>query len=163
MAEEYLMVKPEEFQQLVQYYKGQITDSALLNKAGRVAAKEHIIVNNPKVPDAIANQQTRGLLQERRWLTKLLRDIPSVPTADLADVESEESATTGKIVENLLKRKAKKQKKKLQDDIASLPRHPRRKFPLLGPLKYQRAWRNESNSQLSISNRWLSIAIRNLL
>ena len=56
MAEEYLMVKPEEFQQLVQYYKGQITDSALLNKAGRVAAKEHIIVNNPKVPDAIANQ-----------------------------------------------------------------------------------------------------------
>ena len=55
MAEEYLMVKPEEFQQLVQYYKGQITDSALLNKAGRVAAKERIIVNNPKVPDAIAN------------------------------------------------------------------------------------------------------------
>ena len=45
MAEEYFMVKPEEFQQLVQYYKGQITDSALLNKAGRVAAKEHIIVN----------------------------------------------------------------------------------------------------------------------
>ena len=66
MAEEYLMVKPEEFQQLIQYYKGQITDSALLNKAGRVAAKEHIIVNNPKVPDSIANQQTRELLQERR-------------------------------------------------------------------------------------------------
>ena len=66
MAEEYFMVKPEEFQQLVQYYKGQITDSTLLNKAGRVAAKEHIIVNNPKVQDAIANQQTRELLQERR-------------------------------------------------------------------------------------------------
>ena len=66
MAEEYLMVKPEEFQQLVQYYKGQITDSALLNKAGRVAPKEHIIVNNQKVPDATANQQTKELLQERR-------------------------------------------------------------------------------------------------
>ena len=62
MAEEYLMVKPEEFQQLIQYYKGQITDSALLNKAGRVAAKEHIIVNNPKLPDAIANHQSRELL-----------------------------------------------------------------------------------------------------
>ena len=134
MAEEYLMVKPEEFQQLIQYYKGQITDSALLNKAGRVAAKEHIIVNNPKVPDAIANQQTRGLLQERRWLTKLLRDIPSVPTADLADVESEESATTGKIVENLLKRKAKKQKKKLQDDIASL-KTPKKEIPTPGTPK----------------------------
>ena len=103
MAEEYLMVKPEEFQQLVQYYKGQITDSALLNKAGRVAAKEHIIVNNPKVPDA----QTREMFQECRQLTKRLRDIPSVLTADLADVESEESAMTEEIVENLLKRKAR--------------------------------------------------------
>ena len=103
MAEEYLMVKPEEFQQLIQYYKGQITDSALLNKAGRVAAKEHIIVNNPKVPDA----QTREMFQERRQLTKRLRDIPSVLTADLADVESEESAMTEKIVEHLLKCKAR--------------------------------------------------------
>ena len=103
MAEEYLMVKPEEFQQLIQYCKGQITDSALLNKAGRVAAKEHIIVNNPKVPDA----QTREMFQERRQLTKRLRDIPSVLTADLADVESEESAMTEEIVENLLKRKAR--------------------------------------------------------
>ena len=118
MAEEYLMVKPKEFQRLVQYYKGQITDSALLNKAGRVTAEEHIIVNNPQVPDAIANQQTRELLQERRRLTKRLRDIPSVPTADLADVESEESAMTEGIVENLLKRMAMKQKEKLQDEIA---------------------------------------------
>ena len=66
MAEEYLMVKLEEFQQLVQYYKGQIADSALLNKAGRGAAKYHIIVKILKVPDAITNQQTRELLQERR-------------------------------------------------------------------------------------------------
>ena len=134
MAEEYLMVKPEEFQQLVQYYKGQITDSALLDKAGSVAAEEHIIVNNPEVPDAIANQQTRELLQERRRLTKKLRDIPSVPTVDLADVESEETAMTEGIVENLLTRMAKKQKEKLQDE-----RHPGKKFPLLEPLKYQRA------------------------
>ncbi|CAH3114954.1 unnamed protein product, partial [Pocillopora meandrina] len=125
MAEEYLMVKPEEFQQLVQYYKGQITDSALLNKAGRVAAKEHIIVNNPKVPDAIANQQTRELLQEHN---------PSEPTADLADVESEESAMREEIVENLLKRKAKKQKKKLQDDIAPL-KTPKKEIPTPGTPK----------------------------
>ncbi|CAH3114793.1 unnamed protein product, partial [Pocillopora meandrina] len=125
MAEEYLMVKPEEFQHLVQYYKGQITDTALLNKAGRVAAKEHIIVNNPKVPDAIANQQTRELLQEHN---------PSEPTADLADLESEESAMTEEIVENLLKRKAKKQKKKLQDDIAPL-KTPKKEIPTPGTPK----------------------------
>ena len=40
-------------------------------------------------------------------MTKRLRDIPCVPTADLADVESEESAMTEEIVENLLKRKAR--------------------------------------------------------
>ena len=45
------------------------------------------------MPHAIASQQTRELLQERR---------------SLADVESEESAMTEEIVENLLKRKAKK-------------------------------------------------------
>ena len=134
MAEEYLMVKPEEFQRLVQQYKGQITDSAFLNKAGRVAAEEHIIVNNPKVPDAIANQQTRELLQERRRLTKRLRDFPSVPTADLADVESEESAMTEGIVENLLKRMAKKQKEKLQDEIAPL-KTPKKEIPTPGTSK----------------------------
>ena len=120
MAEEYLVVKPEEFQQLIQYYKGQITDSALLNKAGRVAAKEHIIVNNPKVPDA----QTRVMFQERRQLTKRLRDIPSVLTADLADVESEESAMTEEIVENLLKRKARVRFFTLHPkDLSFPPRH----------------------------------------
>ena len=134
MAEEYLMVKPEEFQRLVQYYKGQITDSAFLNKAGRVAAEEHIIVNNPKVPDAIANQQTRELLQERRRLTKRLRDFPSVPTADLADVESEESAMTEGIVENLLKHMAKKQKEKPQDEIAP-PKTPKKEIPTPGTSK----------------------------
>ena len=120
MAEEYLMMKPEEFQQLIQYYKGQITDSILLNKAGRVAAKEHIIVNNPKVLDA----QTREMFQERRQLTKRLRDIPSVLTADLADVESEESAMTEEIVENLLKRKARVRFFTLHPkDLSFPPRH----------------------------------------
>ena len=128
------MVKPEEFQRLVHYCKGQITDYALLNKAGRVAAEEHIIVNNSKVPDAIGNQQTRELLQECRRLTKRLRDIPSVPTADLADVESGESAMTEGIVENLLKRMAKKQKKKLQDEIAPL-KTPKKEIPTPGTSK----------------------------
>ena len=52
-------------------------------------------------------------------MTKRLRDIPCVPTADLADVESEESAMTEGIVENLLKHMAKKQKEKLQDETCA--------------------------------------------
>ena len=80
------------------------------------------------MPDAIANQQ------ERRRLTKRLRDIPSVPTADLADVESEESAMTEGIVENLLKRMAKKQKEELQDGIAPL-KTPKKEIPAPGTSK----------------------------
>ena len=67
-------------------------------------------------------------------MTKRSRDIPSVPTADLADLESEESAITEEIVENLLKRKAKKQKKKLQDDIAPLET-PKKEIPTSGTPK----------------------------
>ena len=67
-------------------------------------------------------------------MTKRSRDIPSVPTADLADLESEESAITEEIVENLLKRKAKKQKKKLQDDIAPLET-PKKEIPTPGTPK----------------------------
>ena len=65
---------------------------------------------------------------------KQLRDIPSVTTADLADVESKESAMTEEIVENLLKRKAKKQEKKLQDDIAPL-KTPKTETPTPGTPK----------------------------
>ena len=86
------------------------------------------------MPDAIANQQTRELLQERRRLTKRLRDFPSVPTADLADVESEESAMTEGIVENLLKHMAKKQKEKPQDEIAP-PKTPKKEIPTPGTSK----------------------------
>ena len=67
-------------------------------------------------------------------MTKRLRDSPSEPTADLADVESEESAMTEEIVENLLKRKARKQKKKLQDDIAPL-KTPKKEIPTPGTPK----------------------------
>ena len=52
----------------------------------------------------------------------------------MADVESEESAMTEEIVENLLKRKAKKQKKKLQDDIAPL-KTPKKEIPTPGTPK----------------------------
>ena len=67
-------------------------------------------------------------------MTKRLRDNPSEPTADLADLESEESAMTEEIVENLLKHKAKKQKKKLQDDIAPL-KTPKKEIPTPGTPK----------------------------
>ena len=48
------MVLTKEFDHLVQYYKGEITDNALLNKAGRLAAESHVILRYKSIPDSIA-------------------------------------------------------------------------------------------------------------
>ena len=44
------MVPTKQFDQLVQYYKGEITDNALLNKAGRLAAESHMILRDKSIP-----------------------------------------------------------------------------------------------------------------
>ena len=75
-----MMVKPDEFNNLVQYYKGQISDSALLNKAGRLAAEAHVLLANEKVPSGVTNAKVKELLRQRRRLTKRLREIPGVPS-----------------------------------------------------------------------------------
>ena len=54
MTEEVMMVPTREFERLTDYYKGQISESALLNKAGRLAAEQPLILKNPKIPDATA-------------------------------------------------------------------------------------------------------------
>ena len=41
------MILPvQEFKRLKDYYKAQMTENALLDKAGRLAAKEHIILKD---------------------------------------------------------------------------------------------------------------------
>lgn len=52
------MVKPEEFNNLVQYYKGEISDNVLLNKAGRVAAETHLLLQD-KIPVGIKKRTSK--------------------------------------------------------------------------------------------------------
>ena len=99
-----MMVKPDDFNNLVQYYKGQISDSALLNKAGRVAAEAHVLLANEKVPSGVTNAKVKELLRQRRRLTKRLREIPGVPSVGgpPPDEEEEAALATG-TTENLLR------------------------------------------------------------
>jgi len=46
MTEEVRLVPTKEFDQLVQYYKGELTDNALLNKAGYCAAVSHMLLQD---------------------------------------------------------------------------------------------------------------------
>ena len=56
MTEEEMMVPTKEFEQLVQYYKGEITDNALLNKVSRLAAESHVIRRDKSIADSIARK-----------------------------------------------------------------------------------------------------------
>lgn len=48
MTEEVMYIPTRELEQLIQYYKGEITDNALLNKAGRLAAQKSFVTQRQK-------------------------------------------------------------------------------------------------------------------
>ena len=73
MTEEVMMVPTQEFERLQDYYKGQISQSALLNKAGCLAAEKHLILSNRKIPDATSVRMTKPLAREQARLTEQIR------------------------------------------------------------------------------------------
>ena len=70
------MIPPKDLEQLIQYYKGELTENALLNKAATLAAKKHVLLANPELPPALVNAQTKPLSQELIKLTKRIRQFP---------------------------------------------------------------------------------------
>ena len=102
MTEEVMMVPTKEFDQLVQYYKGEITDNALLNKAGRLAAKSHVILRDKSIPDSIAIKQIKPLARQRGRLTKRIRQIGPLSSNSAAVGEEEEEEEEGDLVKGPL-------------------------------------------------------------
>ena len=70
------MIPHKDLEQLIQYYKGELTENALLNKAATLAAKKHVLLANPPFPPALVNAQTKPLSQELTKLTKRIRQFP---------------------------------------------------------------------------------------
>ena len=95
------MVPTNEFDQLVQYYKGEITDNALLNKAGRLAAESHVILGDKSIPDSIAIKKIKPLARQRGRLTKRIRQIGPL-SSNSADVGDEEDEEEGDLVKGPL-------------------------------------------------------------
>ena len=100
MTEEVMMVPTQEFERLQDYYKGQISQSALLNKAGRLAAEKHLILSNRNIPDATAVRMIQPLAREQARLTKRIRTGTRIPAG--AGMPSE--AMVDSPLENLLKK-----------------------------------------------------------
>ena len=70
------MIPHKDLEQLTQYYKGELTENALLDKAAKLAAKKHVFLANPQLPPALVNAQTKPLSQELTKLTKRIRQFP---------------------------------------------------------------------------------------
>ena len=70
------MIPHQDLEQLIQYYKGELTENALLNKAATLAAKKHVLLANLQLPPALVNAQTKPLSQELTKLTKRIRQFP---------------------------------------------------------------------------------------
>ena len=107
------MIPHKDLEQLVQYYKGELTENALLNKAATLAAQKHVLLANPQLPPAVVNAQTKPLSQELTKLTKRIRQFPGgvgvgAPGAPPGEDEEEEAGdlVTGP-VEQWLKRMIK--------------------------------------------------------
>ena len=79
MTEEVIMIPRQEFESLQDYYKGKITQSALLNKAGRLAAEKHMILKNPKIPSDIAVKMVKPLSRQQARLTNAFAWVPHRP------------------------------------------------------------------------------------
>ena len=74
--DEVYMIPHKDLEQLIQYYKGELTENALLNKAATLAAKKHVLLADPQLPPAVVNAQTKPMSQELTKLTKRIRQFP---------------------------------------------------------------------------------------
>ena len=67
---EVIMVLTKEFNRLSNYHRGKITESALLNKAGRLAAEQQLILEDKSIPDSLAVRMVKPIALEQSQLVK---------------------------------------------------------------------------------------------
>ena len=106
------MIPHKDLEQLIQHYKGELTENALLNKAATLAAQKHVLLANPQLPPAVVNAQTKPLRQELTKLTKRIRQFPGgvgvgAPGAPPGEEEEEAGDLVTGPVEQWLKRMIK--------------------------------------------------------
>ena len=66
IMEKMLMVKPEEFWALVDYYKGKITESTLLDKAARVTMEAQLLLQDPTTHAGLKELVVKQLLMKEQ-------------------------------------------------------------------------------------------------
>ena len=90
VMEEMIVLPKKELPEIVQWYKGELTSNALLNRAGHLAAKKKRLLADPSLDAAQAVQQTQPLSRALREATKRLRQLPGAEGPGVAVDEEEE-------------------------------------------------------------------------
>ena len=86
-----MVIKSDEFRTLVDYYKGNITESSLLNRAARVAAEARLLIEDPTIDPAFKEPRVKQLIRERGQQVKELRQgaVPSTTPTTLPGEEDD--------------------------------------------------------------------------
>ena len=119
VMEEMIVLPKKELPEIVQWYKGELTSNALLNRAGHLAAKKKRLLADPSLDAAQAVQQTQPLSRALREATKRLRQLPGAEGPGVAVDEEEED-------ENLVSTALEKwMKRMVQSGLQREPKTPR--------------------------------------
>ena len=90
------MIPKGELQQLIQHYKGELTENAQLTKAATLAAKKHLLLDS-KLPPPLVNAEVKPLSRELGKLTKRIRQFPGCVGPGAPPEEEDESLVTGPV------------------------------------------------------------------
>ena len=68
---EILMLPMDEFNRLSSYYQGKMTESALLNKAERFAADQHLILRHKNISDSMVVNNIKPTTEQGRLIKRV--------------------------------------------------------------------------------------------
>ena len=75
--EEVLMIPRRELPQLMQFYKSQIMENPLLEKAAQLSVQQHQLLTDPAISDSVASAQLKPLGRQIHFLkTELKKGTP---------------------------------------------------------------------------------------
>ena len=106
MTQEMMMISPQEYDKLLQHYKGTITQSGALNKAARVAVKKHLLLENKTLTPSQKVARIKPLSKELQKWTRRVRHVPLSSVSKVEEDEDDNSAdeALNAPLENLLKK-----------------------------------------------------------
>ena len=99
------MVPVDEFNQLSNYYQGKITESALLDKAGRLAAEQQLILQDKNIPDSMAVQIVKPMALQQGRLVRRVRTGTATPSKyeGVEEPEGMADAPTERLLKEIIK------------------------------------------------------------